>query len=53
MDGSCGEFDKMWSPGEGNAKQLQYSGLENSMNSMKREKKKKVYTKYKTWTEEK
>ena len=30
--------DKMWSIGEGNGKPLQYSCLENSMNSMKRQK---------------
>ena len=30
--------DKMWSTGEGNGKPLQYSFLENSMNSMKRQK---------------
>ena len=30
--------DKMWSTGEGNAKPLQYSWLENPMNSMKRQK---------------
>ena len=30
--------DKMWSTGEGNSKPLQYSCLENSMNSMKRQK---------------
>ena len=30
--------DKTWSPGEGNGKQLQYSCLENPMNSMKRQK---------------
>ena len=30
--------DKMWYPGEGNGKPLQYSCLENPMNSMKREK---------------
>ena len=30
--------DKMWSTGEGNGKPLQYSCLENPMNSMKREK---------------
>ena len=30
--------DKTWSPGEGNGKPLQYSGLENPMNSMKRQK---------------
>ena len=30
--------DKMWFTGEGNAKPLQYSCLENPMNSMKRQK---------------
>ena len=30
--------DKIWSTGEGNGKPLQYSCLENSMNSMKRQK---------------
>ena len=30
-------FDRMWSTGEGNAKPLQYSCLENPMNSMKRQ----------------
>ena len=30
--------DRMWSPGEGNGRPLQYSCLENSMNSMKRQK---------------
>ena len=30
--------DKTWSTGEGNGKPLQYSCLENSMNSMKRQK---------------
>ena len=29
--------DRMWSTGEGNGKQLQYSHLENLMNSMKRQ----------------
>ena len=29
-------FDRMWSAGEGNGKPLQYSCLENPMNSMKR-----------------
>ena len=29
--------DKMWSVGEGNGKPLQYSCLENPMNSMKRQ----------------
>ena len=31
--------NKMWSTGEGNGKPLQYSFLENPMNSMKRQKK--------------
>ena len=31
-------FDRMWATGEGNGKPLQYSCLENLMNSMKREK---------------
>ena len=30
--------DKMWSTGEGNGKPLQFSGLENPMNSMKKQK---------------
>ena len=30
--------DRLWSTGEGNGKPLQYSCLENSMNSMKRQK---------------
>ena len=30
--------DRMWSTGEGNGKQLQYSCLENPLNSMKRQK---------------
>ena len=30
--------DKMWSTGEGNGKSLQYSCLENPMDSMKRQK---------------
>ena len=34
--------DRMWSIGEGNGKPLQYSCLENPMNSMKRKKKKKT-----------
>ena len=29
--------DKLWSTGEGNIKSLQYSCLDNSMNSMKRQ----------------
>ena len=31
-------FDRMWSTGQGNGKPLQYSCLENPMNSMKRQK---------------
>ena len=31
------DLDKMWSTGEGNGKPLQYSCLENPMNSMKRQ----------------
>ena len=31
------ESDRMWSTGEGNGKPLQYSCLENPMNSMKRQ----------------
>ena len=31
-------YDKTWSTGEGNGKPLQYSCLENTMNSMKRQK---------------
>ena len=31
-------FDKTWSTGEGNGKPLQYSCLENLVNSMKRQK---------------
>ena len=30
--------DKTWSPGEGNGKPLQYSCLENTMDSMKKQK---------------
>ena len=33
--GHGGESDRMWSTGEGNGKPLQYSCLENPMNSMK------------------
>ena len=35
-------FDKTWSTGEGNGKPLQYSCLENSMNSMKSQKDRKL-----------
>ena len=38
MDRSWQSSDKMWSTGEGNGKPLQYSCLENPMNSMKRQK---------------
>ena len=31
-------FDRMWSTGEGNGKPLQYSCLENPMNSLKKQK---------------
>ena len=34
--------DKMWSTGEGNGKPLQYSCLESCMNSMKRQKERKL-----------
>jgi len=34
--------DKTWSTGEGNGKPLQYSCLENPMNSMKRQKDRKL-----------
>ena len=34
--------DRMWSTGEGNGKPLQYSCLENPMNSMKRQKYRKL-----------
>ena len=34
----AGNSDKTWSTGEGNGKPLQYSCLENPMNSMKRQK---------------
>ena len=33
-----GSSDKMWSSGEGDGKPLQHSGLENPMNTMKRQK---------------
>ena len=36
--GQGGTSDKTWSTGEGNGKSLQYFCLENSMNSMKRQK---------------
>ena len=33
-----GSSDNMWSAGEGNGKSFQYSCIENSMNSIKRQK---------------
>ena len=38
MNGSCWSSDKTWSTGEWNDKPLQYSFLENPMNSMKSQK---------------
>ena len=38
LHGMAGEFWKTWCTGEGNGKPLQYSCLENLMNSMKRQK---------------
>ena len=38
MDVMVESSDKMWSTGEGNGKPLQYSCLENPINSMKRQK---------------
>ena len=38
QDGQVESSDKMWSSGEGKGKSLQYSFLENPMNSMKRQK---------------
>ena len=38
MDVMVESSDKMWSTGEGNGKPLQYSCLENPMNSMKSQK---------------
>ena len=35
---TVGSFDKTWYTGEGNGKPLQYSCLENPMNSKKRQK---------------
>ena len=40
--------DKMWSTGEGNGKPLQYSCLENPMNSVKRQKDRLVGAQYAT-----
>ena len=37
-----GRSDKVWSTGEGNGKSLQYPCLENPMNSMKRQKDRKL-----------
>ena len=41
--------DKMWSKGEGNGKPLQYSCLENPMNSMKRQKDKTLKEELPRW----
>ena len=41
--------DKMWSTGEGNGKPLQYSCLENPMNSMKRQKDKTLKDELPRW----
>ena len=41
MDESVKSSDKTWSTGEGNGKSLKYSCHKNSMNIMKRQKKKK------------
>ena len=38
--------DKTWSTGEGNGKPLQYSRLENPMNSMKRQKDRMLEVKF-------
>ena len=40
--------DRMWSTGEGNGKPLQFSCLENSMNSMKRQNDRSVGAQYAT-----
>ena len=41
--------DKMWSTGEGNGKPLQYSYLENPMNSMKRQKERTLNSELPRW----
>ena len=41
--------DKMWSTGEGNGKPLQYSCLENPMNSMKRQKDRTLKDELPSW----
>ena len=41
--------NKMWSTGEGNGKPLQYSYLENPMNSMKRQKDRTVKDELLRW----
>ena len=42
--------DKIWSTGEGNGKPLQYSCLENPMNSMKRQKDRTLKDELPRWT---
>ena len=42
-------FDRMWSTGEGNDKPLQYSCLENPINSMKRQKDKTLKDELPRW----
>ena len=44
--------DKTWSTGEGNGKPLQYSCLENHMNSMKRQKEDILGWKISPWLED-
>ena len=41
--------DRMWSTGEGNGKSLQYSCLENPMNSMKRQKDRTLKDEFPSW----
>ena len=41
-EGMVERSDRMWSTGEGNSKPLQYSSLENPMNSMKRQNDRKL-----------
>ena len=41
--------DKMWSTGKGNGKHLQYSCLENPMNSMKRQREKTLKGELPRW----
>ena len=41
--------DRLWSTGEGNGKPLQYSCLENPMNSMKRQKNRTLKDEFLRW----